>query len=138
MTTEASPLHEEAEPRAALYGASIAAVEPGGAEFIPLSERHGRPLSLFWTWTSPNFEFATVFVGVIPVLFFGETFWQALLAIVLGTSLGSLAQGVLSARGPKYGMAQMMLSRISFGRIGNILPAGINSLVAGVGWFAVN
>jgi purine-cytosine permease-like protein len=32
----------------------------------------------------------------------------------------------------------MVLSRISFGRLGNILPAGINALVAGVGWFAVN
>jgi NCS1 family nucleobase:cation symporter-1 len=33
---------------------------------------------------------------------------------------------------------QMVLSRIGFGRLGNILPAGINALVAGVGWFAVN
>jgi nucleobase:cation symporter-1, NCS1 family len=33
------------------YGTRLAAVEPGGAEFIPLSERHGRPLQLFWTWT---------------------------------------------------------------------------------------
>ena len=40
-------------------------VEPGGAEFIPLHERHGKPLQLFWTWTSPNLEFATVFVGVL-------------------------------------------------------------------------
>jgi purine-cytosine permease-like protein len=32
----------------------------------------------------------------------------------------------------------MILSKISFGRFGNILPAGVNSLVAGVGWFAVN
>jgi NCS1 family nucleobase:cation symporter-1 len=119
------------------YGTRITAVEPGGAEFIPLTERHGRPLNLFWTWTSPNFEFATVFVGV-PLLVFGETFTQAALAIVLGTALGSIAMGVLSARGPEHGVPQMILSRISFGRFGNILPAGINSLVAGVGWFAVN
>src|ERR1700727_1397495 len=32
----------------------------------------------------------------------------------------------------------MVLSRIGFGFLGNILPTGINSLVAGVGWFAVN
>ena len=32
----------------------------------------------------------------------------------------------------------MVLSRIGFGFLGNILPAGINALVAGVGWFAVN
>jgi nucleobase:cation symporter-1, NCS1 family len=32
----------------------------------------------------------------------------------------------------------MVLSRMGFGYRGNILPAGINALVAGVGWFAVN
>ena len=138
MTTEVGPLAQDTETRTGSYGTSITTVEPGGAEFIPLAERHGKPLNLFWTWTSPNFEFATVFVGVIPIIFFQETFAQAALAILVGTALGSLAHAVLSARGPKYGVPQMMLSRIAFGRLGNILPAGINSLVAGVGWFAVN
>ncbi len=134
----------EAEPppgvviREGTYGAKVAAVEPGGAEFIPLSERHGKPLQLFWTWTSPNFEFATVFVGVIGVAFFGLNFWQALLAIVIGTGIGSVTQGALSARGPQYGVPQMVLSRLGFGYWGNALPAGLNALTAGIGWFAVN
>jgi NCS1 nucleoside transporter family len=126
------------EVREGHYGTKVAAVEPGGAEFIPLEERHGRPLNLFWTWMSPNLEFATVFVGVISVLFFHQTFWQAVAAIVLGTALGSVTHGVLSARGPLFGVPQMVLSRIGFGRLGNILPAGLNAVVAGVGWFAVN
>ena len=79
------------------YGARVAAVEPGGAEPIPLRERHGRPLQLLWTWTSPNLEFATVFVGVISVLFFGLTFWQAVGAIVLGSGLGH-PDGLVTAR----------------------------------------
>jgi nucleobase:cation symporter-1, NCS1 family len=120
------------------YGDKIGVVEPGGAEFIPLDERHGKPTQLFWTWMSPNFEFATVFVGVIAVLFFGLSFGQAVAAIVLGTVLGSTTQGILSARGPQYGVPQMILSRISFGYWGNVLPAGINALIAGIGWFAVN
>ncbi len=128
----------EADVREGTYGARVAAVEPGGAEFIPLSERHGRPLAQFWTWTSPNMEFATVFVGIISVWFFGQSFWLATLAIVIGTGLGSLSMGLLAARGPRFGVPQMVLSRISFGFLGNILPAGLNSLVAGVGWFAVN
>src|SRR4030088_3446407 len=90
-----------ADVREGEYGTKIGAVEPGGAEFIPLGERHGKPLQLFWTWMSPNLEFATIFVGVISVLFFGQTFWQAVAAIVVGTGLGSLAHGALSARGPK-------------------------------------
>jgi NCS1 family nucleobase:cation symporter-1 len=120
------------------YGTKLATVEPGGAEFIPLHERHGRPLQLFWTWTSPNLEFATVFVGVLAVGVFGLNLWLAVLAIVLGTAAGSVSQAVLSARGPLFGVPQMVLSRLGFGYWGNILPAGLNSVTAGIGWFAVN
>jgi NCS1 nucleoside transporter family len=127
-----------ADVREGTYGSRVAAVEPGGAGFIPLSERHGRPSQQFWTWMSPNMEFATIFVGIIAIWFFGQSFWMAVLAIVLGTALGSVSMGFLAARGPLFGVPQMILSRISFGFLGNILPAGINSLVAGVGWFAVN
>jgi NCS1 family nucleobase:cation symporter-1 len=138
MTTLADDIATTTEVREGEYGEKIGVIEPGGAEFIPLNERHGSPLQLFWTWMSPNFEFATVFVGVICVLYFGLSIGQAIAAIVLGTVLGSLTQGVLSARGPQYGVPQMILSRISFGYWGNDLPAGINAVIAGVGWFAVN
>ena len=124
--------------REGTYGERVIAVEPGGAEFIPLSERHGRPLQLFWTWTSPNLEFATVFVGVLGVAAFGLNFWQAVAAIVLGSAAGGLTQGLLSMRGPRQGVPQMVLSRLGFGYWGNLLPAGLNSLTAGIGWFAVN
>jgi len=128
----------EAEVREGTYGAKVTAVEPGGAEFIPLGDRHGKPHQQFWTWVSPNMEFATIFVGIIGVWFFGLSFWLATLAIVLGTALGSLSMGFLAARGPLFGVPQMVLSRIGFGFRGNILPAGINAVVAGIGWFAVN
>jgi NCS1 family nucleobase:cation symporter-1 len=120
------------------YGERLAAIEPGGAEFIPLDERHGRPWQLFRTWTSPNLEFATIFLGVLAVAAFGLSFWVATLAIVIGSGLGAVAQGVLSARGPSYGVPQMVLSRLSFGYWGNVLPAGLQAVVAGIGWFAVN
>ena len=120
------------------YGTSVIAIEPGGAEFIPLNERHGRPLQLFWTWTSPNMEFATIFVGVLAVAGFGMGFWSAALALILGSAIGAVVQGALSPRGPKYGVPQMVLSRLGFGYWGNALPAGLNSVTAGIGWFAVN
>ncbi|MEP7179791.1 MAG: cytosine permease, partial [Pseudonocardiales bacterium] len=120
------------------YGDKVAAVEPGGIEFIPLAERHGKPIQLLWTWASPNLEFATVFVGVIGVLFFGLSFWMATLAIIIGTAGGALTQGILSTWGPKHGYPQMVLGRSAFGFIGNLLPAGLMSITAGIGWFAVN
>src|SRR3982751_2561438 len=138
MTAVETPAEIPAEAGGGPYGARLTAVEPGGAGFIPLDERHGRPLNLFWTWMSPNLEFATVFVGVISVLYFGQTFGQAVAAIVLGTALGSATHGTLSARGPSMWVPQMVVSRIGFGYRGNVLPAGLNAVVAGIGWFAVN
>ena len=138
ITGASSTTQIEADVREGTYGARVATIEPGGAEYIPLAERHGKPLQQFWTWVSPNMEFATIFVGIIGVWFFGQSFWMATLAVVLGSALGSLSMGTLAARGPLFGVPQMVLSRIGFGWFGNILPAGVNALVAGVGWFAVN
>lgn len=107
-------------------------------ERIPGAARHGHPRQLFWTWTSPNLEFATIAVGILGPLYWGLSFLQAVAAIVVGTALGALSHGVLSTWGPEGGLCQMVLSRSAFGYRGNILPAGLNAVVAGVGWFAVN
>jgi NCS1 family nucleobase:cation symporter-1 len=118
--------------------ARATSIEAGGIEAIPAERRHGSPWQLFATWTAPNLEFATIFVGVIAVAFFGLGFWQAMLALALGTAAGALTQGILSTWGPREGLAQMVLSRTAFGYRGNILPAALNTLMAGLGWFAVN
>ncbi|OFJ52088.1 purine-cytosine permease family protein [Mycolicibacterium grossiae] len=120
------------------YRDRIVAVEPGGNEYIADADRHGSPHQLFWTWTSPNLEFATIFVGMLSVLAFGMTFWQAVAGIVVGTGLGALAHYVLSARGPLHGVPQMVLGRLPFGFRGNAVPAVLMSITAGVGWFATN
>lgn len=118
--------------------ATTEALEKRSTETIPLAERRGRPLHLAWTWSAPNLEFATIFVGVLSTLAFGLTFWQAAAAIVLGNALAALSHGVLSARGPAVGVPQMVLGRIAFGYRGNIVPATLMSVMAGFGWFAVN
>lgn len=120
------------------YRDRIVAVEPGGNEYIAEADRHGTPRQLFWTWTSPNLEFATIFVGMLAVLAFGMTFWQAVAGIVIGTGLGATAHYFLSARGPLHGVPQMVLARAAFGFKGNAIPAVLMSITAGVGWFATN
>src|SRR5690348_3948779 len=120
------------------YGEAVAKVEPGGVEYISHAERHGKPIDLFWTWLSPNLEFATVFVGVLGVAIFGLSFWETALAIIVGTALGSLTHFVLSSWGPKFGVPMMVESRGAFGFLGNILPAGLNAFTGSIGWFIVN
>ena len=124
--------------REGTYGEAVVAVEPGGVEYIPSAERHGRPSQLFWTWTSPNFEFATVYVGVLPITVFGGGFWLTALGLLVGTALGSLTHGLLSTFGPRYGVAQLIQSRAAFGFAGNLLPAFLNAVTSGAGWVAVN
>jgi NCS1 nucleoside transporter family len=132
MVEQGLPVREGA------YGARVAAVEPGGIEAIPQVERHGRPLDLFWTWLSPNFEFATIFVGAISIFLFGASFASAALGILVGTALGSLTHALLTARGPAAGAPQMVQSRAAFGYWGNLLPAALNTFTASIGWFLVN
>ncbi|PYC68615.1 cytosine permease [Streptomyces tateyamensis] len=122
----------------AAYGDQILAVEPTGIQPVPAEARHGKPLGLLWTWTSPNMEFATAFVGVLAVGILGLGFWPAVLALVLGTALGALAHGFLGLVGPRFGVTQMVAGRSAFGFSGNALPAVLNALTAGIGWFAVN
>ncbi|GAA3695028.1 purine-cytosine permease family protein [Gordonia hankookensis] len=140
MTLGAPPEHPDAAAVApqAGYRDKVLAVEPGGNEPIPLDARHGSPRGLFWTWTAPNLEFATIFVGVISVLYFGLSFWQAVAAMAIGNLLGAVAHFLLSAEGPLHGVPQMVLGRLAFGHRGNVLPATFMAIMCGVGWFATN
>jgi NCS1 nucleoside transporter family len=120
------------------YGSKVTAVEPGGIEYIPDRERHGSPIQLFWTWMSPNMEFATVFVGVLPIAVFGGGFWPTVFGVTLGSLMGAITHGLLSSMGPRFGVPQMVQSRAAFGFLGNFLPAGLSWLTASFGWFIVN
>lgn len=118
--------------------ASATSIEINDVAPIPAGERHGKAWHLFTVWSSPNLEFATVFVGALGVLFFGLSLWQAILAVVVGNALAAITHGMLSTWGPQGGVPQMVLSRTAFGKLGNLIPAGLSTLVAGIGWFAVN
>ena len=128
----------EVPVREGSYGKQVIAVEPGGAEVIPLAERHGHPLQLLWVWGVPNIGLGNAFIGIIAVAAFGLGWWPAIIALTLGTAIPSVTQGILSVRGPRYGVPQMVLSRFGFGYWGNVLPTGINWLTGSVGWFGVN
>ncbi len=104
---------------------------------IPAAERHGKAWHLFTVWSAPNLEFATVFVGALAIGF-GLNIWQAILAIVVGNGLAGITHGIINTWGPEAGLPQMVLSRNAFGKLGNLVPSGLSTLVAGIGWFAVN
>lgn len=117
--------------------AKATSIEVNDVAPISAGERHGKAWHLFTVWTTPNLEFATVFVGALAIGF-GLNVWQGLLAILVGNALAGITHGILSTWGPSAGLPQMVLSRNAFGKLGNLIPAGLSTLVAGIGWFAVN
>jgi NCS1 family nucleobase:cation symporter-1 len=68
---------------------------------------------------------------------YGTTLPAAIAGIVAGNVLGYAILALLSMLGPRYGLPQMMQSRLAFGILGNVFPA-VLAFLAGVGWFTVN
>ncbi len=120
-----------------IYKDQVLAVEPTGIEPVAGASRHGRARDLFGVWFSANAEIATWMVGVFIAALFGADLRSATLGIVIGTSLGFAILGVLATLGPRYGVPQMVASRLAFGKRGNTAPAAL-SFLAGAGWFTIN
>lgn len=120
-----------------LYRDQVLEVESHGIDPVKDAERHGRPFNAFTLWFGANVEFATLTTGALMVTLFGMSFWQGIVAVVIGNVVGALFLGLLSSFGPRMGIPQLIQSRRAFGFMGNFFPAGLN-FIAGVGWFAVN
>jgi NCS1 family nucleobase:cation symporter-1 len=120
-----------------IYKDQVLVVEPTGIEPVAAAARHGRARDLFGVWFSANAEIATWMVGVFVAALFGADLRSAALGIALGNLLGFAILGVLATIGPRYGVPQMVASRLAFGGRGNIAPA-VLSFLAGVGWFTIN
>jgi NCS1 nucleoside transporter family len=111
--------------------------ETTGIERVEEHERaHTQLLDTMWLWWSANSVVATVAVGALS-FYFGLGFWGSVAIIVIFNLLGAAPVAFLSTLGPKTGLAQMPLSRFSFGLQGAKLPAIFNA-VACIGWSAVN
>jgi nucleobase:cation symporter-1, NCS1 family len=120
-----------------IYKDQVLTIEPTGIEPVLPAQRHGIPRDLFGVWFSANAEIATWMVGVFIVALYGTDMQSAIVGILIGNILGFSLLGFLALLGPKYGVPQMVASRLAFGQFGNIAPATL-SFLAGVGWFAIN
>ena len=120
-----------------IYRDQVLEVEPTGIEFVQPEQRHGSPRQLFGLWFSANAEIATWMVGVFAAALYGTTLPGAALGLVIGNLVGFALLGILATFGPRYGVPQMVASRLAFGRYANAFPAAL-SFLAGVGWFAIN
>jgi NCS1 nucleoside transporter family len=111
--------------------------EVTGIERVEENDRaHTQLWDTMWLWWSANSVVATVALGSLS-FFFGLGFWGSVIVILIFNVLGVLPVAFLSTLGPKTGLAQMPLTRFSFGLQGAKLPAVFNALAC-IGWSAVN
>src|SRR5436190_1156905 len=89
-------------------------VETHGIAPIPEDHRYGSPGRLFTVWFAPQVNMTGVFTGALAIVL-GLGFWLGLLAMVIGTVLGSLVVAYLSTWGPCTGTGQLPNSRMAFG-----------------------
>ncbi|HEX9176285.1 MAG TPA: cytosine permease [Mycobacterium sp.] len=107
------------------------AVETHGIAPIGEDQRYGAPARLFTVWFAPQVNMTGVFTGTLAITL-GLGFWLGLLAMVIGTVLGSFVVGYLSTWGPRTGTAQLPISRMAFGG-GVVLPATLQWL-SSIAW----
>jgi len=107
-------------------------VESAGIESVTEDHRHGTASELFWIWLGANIGIIGIIYGAVLTTL-GLNLWQGAAAAVVGTVLSFVLVGVLGVAG-KWGGAPMLgLSRIPFGRKGNLAPALV-SWISLLGW----
>src|SRR6201991_1108720 len=115
-------------------GAGDLSVETHGIAPIAEDQRYGSPARLFTVWFAPQVNMTGVFTGALAIVL-GLGFWLGLLAMVIGTVLGSLTVGYLSTWGPRTGTGQLASARMAFGG-GVVLPAVLQWL-SSIAWDAL-
>jgi NCS1 family nucleobase:cation symporter-1 len=110
-------------------------IEGHGMEPIPEAARYGSVSRLFTVWFTPNLVPAAFFVGTLASIV-GLGWWMGVVAIVVGNIIGAGLVGVLSAVGPRTGMAQIPAARLPFGK--SIVVPGIINWLSTIAWDAIN
>lgn len=99
------------------YASASPLVEVRTIDYVPHAERFGRGSQLFTVTFAGQAMLATVATGVIGVAA-GLPFSWTLVALFIGTVVGTCFVAFHSAQGPQLGLPQMIQSRPQFGFLG--------------------
>jgi NCS1 family nucleobase:cation symporter-1 len=98
---------------------AVTSIETHSIEPIPDSERRGRVRDQFTLWFAANSTALNIFFGGLAITL-GLSFGYAVLAIVIGTVIGSAISAVHAQQGPRLGVPQLVQSRGQFGYFGAV------------------
>ena len=110
-------------------------IEGHGIEPIPAAARYGSVYRLFTVWFTPNLVPAAFALGALAAVI-GLGFVSGLLAILVGNVIGGGVVAILSTIGPKVGLGQIPITRLSFGK--SIVVPGMINWVSTIAWDAIN
>lgn len=115
-------------------GAGDLSVETHGIAPVPADHRYGNAARLFTVWFAPQVNMTGVFTGTLAIVL-GLGFWLGLLAMVIGTLLGSVVVGYLSTWGPRTGTGQLPNARMAFG--GTVVVPAALQWISSIAWDAL-
>jgi purine-cytosine permease-like protein len=110
-------------------------IETAGVEPTALDLRAGRAARLFWLWFAANGSVVTLAVGAV-LFTLGMSLRQTIVATLAGVALSFLPLGLGTLAGKWSGQPTMVISRATFGHLGNVLPA-IVAVLSRVFWGGV-
>jgi purine-cytosine permease-like protein len=110
-------------------------VETAGVEPTALDLRAGRSGRLFWLWFAANSSIVSLAIGAV-LFILGMSLRQAIVATLAGVALSFLPLGLGTLAGKWSGQPTMVVSRATFGHVGNVLPA-IVAVIVRVFWGGV-
>jgi nucleobase:cation symporter-1, NCS1 family len=98
----------------------VGQIEVHSIDWIPESERHGKPWLQSMLWFLGNLQYFTIPIGFVgPSL--GLSLGWSILAGVLGIGVGTLFMAFHATQGPVFGLPQMIQSRAQLGYRGVIV-----------------
>jgi len=100
---------------------SLLQIEEHSIDYIPESERHGKPWQQLWFWFGNGLGLTSAGIGFIgPSLGLGLA-WSVV-GTVGGMAFGTVFMALHANQGPRLGLPQMIQSRAQFGSRGVVLP----------------
>lgn len=113
----------------------VFSIEGSGLEPTPVEHRIGRAARLFWLWFAANSTILSLGLGAV-VFTVGMSLRQAIVAVLAGVALSFFPLGLTTLAGKRSGQPTMVVSRATFGVVGNVIPALI-ALFTRIFWGAV-
>ncbi len=112
----------------------VFSIEQSGMEPTPYEYRIGRASRLFWLWFATGASVLVIGLGAVLVAA-GLNIVQVVVAAVLGIALSFIPLGLGALTGAWTGQPTVVVSRATFGVVGNVVPATL-ILIVRVFWSA--